>query len=304
MSLEPLSLRVMERENAKTSNAGDLIEIRQLPVIVERLREVKDSVELTLREATSLACTEETVKDVKAKRAELNKQFSDLEESRKAVKKAILKPYEEFEAVYKECISDPFKTADAALKAEIGAFEGELKHQCMESLRRFFGEVCAVNSVDGLTLEKAMEIGKVKIGLSDAKAKAPKAVQDAVAMVVCKVAADMERIGAMENAPEIMAEYRKCYDVGEAISAVSWRKMQIEAEREASERRVASLAAQEAVKDSVAASIPTHIEKKAAEIHQQPESVFPVVRLTLKNITKKQVERLKAFLVEEGIEYA
>lgn len=304
MSLEPLSLRVMEREGREEPKGTDLIEIRQLPVIVERLREVKDSVELTLREATSLACTEETVKDVKAKRAELNKQFSDLEESRKAVKKAILKPYEEFEAVYKECISDPFKKADAALKSEIGAFEGELKHQCMEGLRRFFSEVCAINSVDGLTLEKAMEIGKVKIGLSDAKAKAPKAVQDAVAMVVCKVAADMERIGAMENAPEIMAEYRKCYDVGEAISAVSWRKKQIEAEREASERRVASLAAQEAVKTNVASSIPSYVEKKAAEIHQQPESIFPFVRLTLKNITKKQVERLKAFLVEEGIEYA
>ena len=297
MSTVPMSLRAPE------PSAGDLIEVRQLPVIVERLREVKESVELTLREATSLACTEETIKDVKAKRAELNKQFSELEESRKAVKKAILKPYEDFEAVYAECISGPFKKADAALKAEISAFEGELKHQCTESLRRFFGEVCAINRVDGLTLEKAMEIGKVKIALSDARAKAPKSLQDSVAMVVCKVAADMERIALMDDAPEIMTEYRRCYDVGEAVSTVSERKRKIEAERKASERRAASLAAQEAVKNKVAASIPSDTSKNATESRQEPERIFPLVRLTLKNITESQVKRLREYLKQEGIVY-
>lgn len=303
MSFEPLSLRVMENP-APEPAGGDLIEIRQLPVIVERLREVKESVELTLREATSLACTEETVKDVKAKRAELNKQFAELEESRKNVKKAILKPYEEFEAVYKDCISDPFRKADVALKTEISSFEGELKRQCMESLRRFFDEVCAVNRVDCLTLEKAMEIGKIKIGLSDAKAKAPKALQDSVALVVCQVANHLDQIKAMEDSAEIMAEYKQRFDVGAAVAAVQDRKRRIEAEREASEKRAAALAAQEAAKEKVAASIPMVEPPKSAERQQEAEAVFPLVRLTLKNITKAQVKRLKEYLEQEGIEYA
>lgn len=303
MSLEPLSLRVAERP-APEPPGGDLIEIRQLPVIVERLREVKESVELTLREATSLACTEETVRDVKAKRAELNKQFAELEDSRKSVKKAILKPYEDFEAVYKDCISDPFRKTDAALKAEINAFEGELKHQCMESLRRFFGEVCAVNRVDFLTLEKAMKIGHIKIGMTDAKAKAPKALQDAVALVVCQVANHIDQIKGMEDAPEIMDEYKQRFDVGAAVAAVQDRKRRIQAERDAAEKRAAALAAQEAAKDKVAASIPIAEPPKAAERQQEAEAVFPLVRLTLKNITKTQVRNLKSYLEQEGIEYA
>ena len=173
-----------------------------------------------------------------------------------------------------------------------------------ESLRRFFGEVCAVNRVDFLTLEKAMKIGQIKIGMSEAKAKAPKALQDAVALVVCQVANHIDQIKGMEDAPEIMDEYKQRFDVGAAVAAVQDRKRRIQAERDAAEKRAAALAAQEAAKDKVAASIPIAEPPKAAERQQEAEAVFPLVRLTLKNITKKQVRNLKSYLEQEGIEYA
>lgn len=298
MSLEPLNVRAIARKGESEHGAG-LIEIKQLPVIAERLREVKDSVELALKEATGLACTEETVKDVKTRRAELNKQFAELEEARKSVKKAILKPYEDFEAVYRDCISEPFKAADAALREKVTAVEGELKRQCMESLRAYFGEVCAVNGVDFLTLEKAMEIGHIKIGMSDARAKAPKALQDSVALVACTVANHIDQIKAMEDSAEIMAEYKQRFDVGASVAAVQERKRRIEAERKAAEQRAQFQAAQAEAARKVEAVMPP-----AAVQSPEPEKVFPVVRLTLKNITKTQVKRLRAYLEQEGIEYA
>ena len=100
---------------------NELIRVAQLPVIEERLRAMKETVDKRVGEALALVCNEETVQAVKAVRADLNKEFQVLEEQRKAAKKAVLGPYEQFEAVYKECVSDAFRAADAALKGKVDA---------------------------------------------------------------------------------------------------------------------------------------------------------------------------------------
>lgn len=50
-------------------NAGELVRIRQLPVIEERLRKVRASIDEQTREAASLVCDAETVQAVKDVRA-------------------------------------------------------------------------------------------------------------------------------------------------------------------------------------------------------------------------------------------
>ena len=81
---------------------NNLIVVKQLPIIEDQLRQVKASVDDRVAQALSLACTEETYKNVKKARAELNKEFQDLEARRREVKKAILAPYKGFEKLYKE----------------------------------------------------------------------------------------------------------------------------------------------------------------------------------------------------------
>ena len=93
--------------------AGDLIVIRQLPVIEEHLRSIKEQIEAEVKQALSLVCCDDTVQSVKATRAELRKKFEALEVQRKQVKTAIMAPYEQFDKVYKECVSDIFNRADA-----------------------------------------------------------------------------------------------------------------------------------------------------------------------------------------------
>ncbi|MBQ9720903.1 MAG: hypothetical protein IJV64_09460, partial [Oscillospiraceae bacterium] len=66
-------------------NAGELVRIRQLPVIEERLRKVRASIDAQTREAASLVCDAETVQAVKDTRAALNRRFTALENMRKAV---------------------------------------------------------------------------------------------------------------------------------------------------------------------------------------------------------------------------
>lgn len=50
----------------------EIIVVKQLPIIVEQLAQVKEVVIARVETATSLVCTDETVKEVKKARAELN----------------------------------------------------------------------------------------------------------------------------------------------------------------------------------------------------------------------------------------
>ena len=272
-----------------------LIEVRQLPVIAERLRQVKDQVEAMTSEASSLICTAVTVQAVKAKRADLRKQFDELEAQRKAVKAAVMGPYEDFLKVYDECISAPFRIADNKLKEQIDSFEGELKARCEERLRQYHAEMTHVHGVEFLTFEKAMQLAKLKIGVADANAKTPKKLMDGIAEVTASVAVGVDRISRMANNAEIMAEYKKCFDVGEAVAIVEQRIRQVaEEDRQAEIRK-----AEEARKAEAVAKV----EALAAPVEKAPEEekIF-TIKFTVR-CTKAQGLKLKQFLITEGIQY-
>ena len=134
------------------SNTAELIRVVQLPEIEEHLQSIKVAVTQKVNDALSLICTEDTVKSVKAVRADLNKDLKDFEERRKAVKKAIMSPYEQFEAVYKECISDTYKKADIELKAKIDSVENELKEAKRTEVEAYFEECSKSVGVDFVRL--------------------------------------------------------------------------------------------------------------------------------------------------------
>lgn len=289
-----------DREDEEEPEELSLIQVTQLPIITERLRMVRDQVELTVSEAASMVCTADTVQAVKNKRADLRKQFDELEEQRKAVKTAILAPYNDFEAVYKECISGPFKAADAALKAEIDGYEAELKAVCKDGLQDYFDELCAVHGVDFLSLDTAMNIGKIKIGMADATAKTPRRLMDALSEVVAKVAVGMDQVMGMDDAPEIMAEYKTCYDVGHAVACVQGRKRRVEQEQEAAEARRSAQERREAAAAKVAAVMPPEPTQAPTE---PQERVFERITFTIINVTRSQAVKVREFLKMEGISY-
>ena len=106
--------------------ALQVIELQQLPIIVERLHSVKADIERRTAEATSLICTEETYKSVKDARAQLTKEFKEYEAQRTAIKSKILEPYNAFEQVYRECVTAPFQQADSELVEKMQAVREKL----------------------------------------------------------------------------------------------------------------------------------------------------------------------------------
>lgn len=239
-----------------------------------------------------MVCTEETVQTVKTKRAELRKQFDELEEQRKAVKTAVMGPYNEFERVYKECISEPFKTADETMKATIDGYETGLKNRCREHLQDYFDELCAVHSVDFLTLDRALALGKAQITLSDAKQKAPKKLMETLREVVVRIDDGVRQIRELDAAAEILDEYKRQFDVGAAIAVVQARKKRIESEREMEERRKADRER----RDAAAAKV----EAMAPPVAKEP---LLTIAFTIKNVTRAQAIKVRNFLKQEGIEF-
>lgn len=273
---------------------GDIIQIVQLPIIKERLHNLKAFVEEKTREAMSMVCTEETLQSVKQTRADLNTLFKNAEEQRKAVKNAVMQPYMDFEAVYKECVSDLFKAADADLKAKAAAVEDGMKEACENRLREFFDELVQVHHVEFLKYEQA----GVVVSLTDAKAKTqpPKKLRDHVEQFVLQVAQDVVTIAHMEDADEIGAVYMQTLNLSKSIATVNERRRQIAEAKAEQERRAAAMEQEaeavrrvEAFAPPVVSSAPVQVEKFTC--------TFTV------NDTKERMKLLKQFLDANKYQY-
>lgn len=249
---------------------NNLIVVKQLPIIEDQLRQVKASVDERVAQVLALACTEATYKDVKKARAELNKEFQDLEARRREVKKAILAPYEAFEKLYKECAADAFTKADAELKAKIASVENGIKGAKREEIVAFYNEYRASLNIpeDIAPFERC----GINITMSDSLRK----LQGQASLFLQNVSNDLRMIETLEHKDEVLVEYRKSLSAPEAALIVDRRHKEME---EAARRRAAMKSAQE-VQDAAQAKIeevlneepacPRFCTRRAAHPHRGP----------------------------------
>ena len=273
----------------ETAQDSGLIRLVQLPVIEERLRDLKEATERRTGQAMSMVCAPETLAAVKTVRAELNQEFAEMEAQRKAVKAAIMEPYDRFEAVYRDCVAVPFRQADADLKGKIEATVREIKEHCEEYLRRYFAELCAAHGVDFLSFEQT----GVKVDMASARAKTPKKLMEQLRMMVEGCAQAMATIDGMEHGDEIAVEYKKCLDLTFAIRVVTKRHQLLEAERQ--RKAEAAEACVRPVQETPEVTpVPKRVEKAAVETLT---CTFTVTA------TRERLKLLKSFLDSNGYNY-
>lgn len=274
----------------------DLIIIKQLPQIEEHLKELSIEVEQKVDNAKSLICTEENVKTIKEVRADLNKEFKEVEKQRKTVKEQVLAPYMQFEEVYKQYISDKYRSADNDLKQKINLVEKELKEHKEQEIRDYFEEYKTANNIGFITYGQA----RINVTLSASM----KSLKEQAKQFIDKIVDDLKLIETQEHKTEILVEYKQTLNVSQAITSVTNRFKAIEEEKKRQEQKV------------------VHIEmNKAHEItqksYEQLESVFnkPLEQpkeekteeiLTLKFTvrgTRTKLRELKQFLESGGYDY-
>lgn len=265
----------------------DLIIIKQLPQIEEHLKELSIEVEQKVENAKSLICTEENVKTIKEVRADLNKEFKEVEKQRKAVKEQVLAPYMQFEEVYKQYISDKYKSADIDLKQKVDSVESELKTKKEQEVKDYFEEYKTANNIDFITYEQA----RINVTLSASM----KSLKEQAKSFIDKAVDDLKLIETQEHKAEILVEYKQTLNISQAITSVINRFKAIEEEKKR----------QEEIKKQKLEDLSNPVELKNEERKNDEFVIVPTKKeITMKfNIYDKQLEQLINFLELSKIEY-
>ena len=288
--MENMNQTTVELVATNTVPVERLIVVRQLPVIEEHLRTIKESTIQKTTAALSLVCSAETLQEVKATRAELRKEFEEMETQRKQVKAAVMAPYDQFDAVYKDCVSNQFKQADESLAKKIAAVENGIKEACENGLREYFLELCDSNNVDFINYEQA----GIKVDMVSAKSKTPTKLRNQIEQFVSGVASDVRMISQMDDSEEIMVEYKRSLSVAKSVAAVQDRHHQIEAEKAAAAQRQQAQEQEAKAVERVQSFAPPIAEKKQE-----------VLCLTFSvTDTKPRLRLLKQFLDANGYNYS
>ena len=200
---------------------NQLIQLKQAPVIEEKLKNIGLTAQKKIETALSMAVTPETKSAVKGIRASLNADFKELEEARKAVERQIDDALKPFRDTYNTYIKSVFKDADEKLKARIAEVEDEEKLIKRSNLKAYFDELATANNV-----EEFVDFGRVvpKVDISKSETAYRKIIDQAVEQTV----KDLEVINRHEHSAELMIEYLKTFDLADAIVTVTDRRTRIE----------------------------------------------------------------------------
>ena len=274
----------------------ELIIVKQLPQIEEHLKELSIEVDKKVESAKSLVCTDENVKAIKQVRADLNKEFKEVEQQRKIVKEQILAPYMKFEDIYKTYILEKYKSADIELKSKIESVENELKTKKQQEVREYFEEYKNANDIDFVTYEQ--------IGINVTLSASMKSLKEQAKQFIDKVVDDLKLIETQEHKAEILVEYKQTLNVSKAITTVTNRFKAIEEEKKRQEQKVVHIEMNEA--HEITQKSYEQLENVFNKPLEQPraENVEEILtlRFTVKG-TRTKLRELKQFLENGGYDY-
>lgn len=203
---------------------NEIMSVKQLPIIEERLHNLKSDIETKIAEVMAWECTEDTVKQIKKLKSDLTKDFKELEDERKLVKTKIMAPYEAFEKVYKECVTELYTNADKTLKSRIDAIESVRLKEKEEKIITYFNEYATSKNIDFLKFPAC----GIKVTLSASESK----MKEQAAAFIDRTVDDIEVINTMEYSTEILVEYQRRLNVAASIAAVNERHRMIELQRQ------------------------------------------------------------------------
>jgi len=253
---------------------NQLIVIEQPLVIKARLEGIMQEVQQKLDGAMQMTCSNDGVQAVKKTRAELNKIRAEIEEKRITAKKIAEEPYNQFMAIYKSIVTEPFEKADKALKAKIFDTEHEIKSKKEQEVKSYFDEYAQSLNIDFVEFARA----EIKVGLTNSM----KSLKDAAKTFLDQIKADVMTIETHDEKAEIMYEYKKTLNAFDAISVVMKRNQELGKAQEAQAEKT-----------------PPPANRKPA-MSEPEELLHYSLRISG---TKTQLKKLKEFLESEGMDY-
>ena len=275
------------------SEVKDLIVVRQLPIIEQNLKLFSEEIDKQVAVALSMGCTEDTYKDVKRVRAELNKKFDAADDQFKPIMTAIRKPYDDLKAAYDECVTNKRKSVDAAMKGKINLVTDGLKDQMTEKVKAYYDEYAKSVNVDFVAFDRS--------GVSVTMSASEKSLKEACKAFLDGVSDGLAMIETQEYRDEILVEFKRTLNAAQAVSSIVDRHRLIQAEKEQAERRAAAEEDARHHAAEVLAAIPEAPAPISAPTVIVSEKKY---RMTFTVVdTKDKLIALKKFLNDGGYQY-
>lgn len=280
----------------------ELMIVKQLPLIEEHLKDLSAEIDEKVEKAKSMVCTDENVKEIKQIRADLNKESKEMEAQRKVIKEQIMKPYNDFENIYKKYVFDKYKSADMDLKQKVDTVETELKTVKQQEIREYFEEYKQSLNIDFITFENA----KIDVNLSSSKTSLKKQAKE----FIDRVNTDLATIMLQEHKDEILVEYKQNgLILNKAIETTLTRIKAIEEEKRKQEELVNQRLEKErlATEDALNNFIPQETKTEENNILQAPvvdekKDEILTLKFTVRG-PRAKLKILKEFLENGGYDY-
>lgn len=253
---------------------------------------------------TALVVTEDSIGDAKKTLASLRKLRDGINAQKIAVKREWMKPYTEYEDKAKQLMSRVDKGI-ANIDGQVKDYDARRKEQKMAELKAFFMDVCAEKCVADFLSWDSMKNAKWANASYSIEA-----AEDEIAGVIDLTATDVDYIRG-SNSPftaAMLDEYRRSHNLREALAVEKrLQALQEAEERKKSERVAETFRGEEDAADAQDANL-------TAQEPQAPQFIRPIEEdeppkpklydLAFKvKVTMQQAHALKAFFVEQGIEY-
>ena len=260
------------------------IELVQLPIIREHLAIIGAEITAKIESLNidNIVANEDSVKMLKGMRAELNKSFATYEFQRGTLKGEIMRPYYNFEAIYRENITDIISVAVKKLTNGIDTVEMSIKAEKRDAIKQYFAELCASDGIDFVAFES--------VGLEINLSTTEKKYKEQCVAFIEKVKDELSLIDTQDFKAEILVEYKKTLNAARAIADVRNRK---EAEAREAERL-------KAIDEEAKVSAPTPV---APEVLQAPKVVKNVTADFRVICTVEQLNALGLYMRQNGIIY-
>ncbi len=283
---------------------GNLVPVEvknNIGTIEDNLDVVEASIRQKLAEYTQVVITKDSIQDGKELLADIRKEKKSLDDERKAIKKAWMKPYETFEARAKKII-DLYDEPVRLIHSQLEAYEEDRKAAKRNNIKKIYEFVVKENAelADWLPLEKIYDTKWENATCKD------KTIREAMEMAFSQIKISISTIQSMQSAWEEDA-LNVLKDTGslplaiEKINSLTKQAERIEEVKKAQEEASkAELEAKRAEDKAV-------VEEPQELIEPETDILFPFAAekiVVLKvNVGENNLNLVKDFFESINIEY-
>lgn len=305
--------KIIEAEVIENIDVSQAVVVTQKPIIAYTLlKQISDNViaKIEALNIDNLAANEDNLALIKRTRADLTKDFAELENQRKTVKDIVLNDYNIFEDDYKKLIASPFKDADAKLKNLSVSVDDKILSLKIVGIKEYFMDN---NTKEWLSFED--------MNLKIIKSKSDKIIKSEIDDYLANIKTAISTIDTLQNKERVLAKFQIHKDLNRSISETNLevqreeqikaqnaereriaaeRKQQAEGQQKQREEYVKAADSIEKSLNSLADEVVEDINQSIVEPEQKNEDKIYETTFTVRG-TMEQLSKLKQFMKEIGV---